>query len=125
MSTLEVLSEDGCWKASAGPDHTLQIWKMVTGEPPQLWVTYHGHKNGLYGEFGTIGAGVWSPDATRFVSGSDNGSIHLLSRKGQHLATLRRAQEGSPVTSLYLLPDGCLFAYSGKERIGTWDWEKL
>ena len=118
---LEVLSPDCRWKASAGPDHTLLIWKIIEDQQPRRWTTYTGHQDGLYRTPGTVTAIVWSDDGTHLISGSDNGSIHLVTRGGVQRGKLRSAQDNSPVTSLHLLPDGILFAYSGKERIGTWE----
>lgn len=84
---IGALSPDGLHLATAGPHHTVELWNSRLS---QRLLTYSGHQDGIYRRLtGRILAIAWSPDGTRIVSASSNGSLHVWdARTGIHQRTL-------------------------------------
>jgi len=94
-----VVSPDGQWVAAVGPEHTVQVWQVVT---ERLRATYYGHRAGVYNRTTkSIKEVVWV-DNERVVSESQDGSIQLWhARTATHLRTFVEAgQLGTRVASV-------------------------
>src|SRR5205823_3888671 len=73
-------SPDGTRLASAGSDHTVQVWDATSG---QHIFTYRGHS-------GTVEALGWSPDGKRIASASFDHAVQVWdATTGKHPLTYR------------------------------------
>jgi len=82
-------SPDGKRIASAGDDHTVQIWDAATG---RHILTYRGHLARVY----TV---AWSPDGQRIAFGSQQGGtwhLYLMNADGSNMHLLTGMSGNKP-----------------------------
>jgi serine/threonine protein kinase len=106
-----VWSPDGQYLASAGNDHTVQVWDAATGDS---FSAYGGHSD-------TVFALAWSPNGKRIASGGSDHSLRVW-----HVASGRKVftkrNHSNIVLGVAWSPDGRYIASGGSDhKVHIWD----
>ncbi len=106
-----IWSPDGQYLASAGNDHTVQVWDAATGES---FFTYGGHSDTVY----TL---AWSPNGKRIASGGNDHTLRVCDvTSGRKVFTKRN--RSNIVLGVAWSPDGRYIASGGSDhKVRIWD----
>lgn len=104
---VDVLFEpDGRHVLSAGNDHTIRRWDVVSGEQVQQ---FDGHTGSVLGL-------ALSPDDTVFASAGEDGTVRVWNLKSEEALKVFRGHTARP-RAVAILPDGRHLVSAGKDMV--------